>query len=357
MATSVPKASLYWFGGSVWATAPLLTLEEKGYGPDEIDLKVVDLSKGENFAPSFLRLNPKGTVPTLVAPLDKTLHADMEVRYKAITDTTAIIEFLDKSRSTLSHTHTTSSAPAPSLAPATIAFAQTSKTVIEILHSEEGDPNRLFFLAARDDAELAAAGPNIFGFTHGRRDELDRLLADAEREGGFQASEKTKQYWKTKKAAEEPFYEVSKDHDKPSAKLTPAALAKRKEYFEQAKTAWSVDLKKVLLAVSKEMLGPYVLGDQISLADMHLAAWIGRLGALVGATPTDTGAVAIAKLEAKIGGGFTLPKDFAAPPDIQRTPTAGAEAVAATQISKLAAFWDAFSQRASWKKWYEGSLH
>jgi len=332
-------------------------LEEKGYGPDEIDLKIVDLFKGENFAPSFLRLNPQGTIPTLVVPLDKTLHADMEVRYKALTDTTAIIDFLDKSRSTLSHTHTTSSAPAPSLAPATIAFAQTAKAVIEILHSDEADPNRLFFLAARDDAELTAAGPSIFGLTQGRREELDRLLADAASEGGFQASEKTKQYWATKKASEEPFYEVAKDHDKPSAKLTPAALAKRKEYFERAKIVWSVDLTKVLLALSKEMLGPYVLGDQISVADMHLAAWIARLGALVGATPTDTGAVVIAKLEAKIGGGFTLPKDFAALPDIQRTPTAGVEAVAEVPISKLGAFWDAFSQRASWKKWYEGGLH
>jgi carbohydrate-binding DOMON domain-containing protein len=98
------------------------------------------------------------------------------------------------------------------------------------------------------------------------------------------------------------------------------------------------------------------LGDQISVADMHLAAWVARVGGLVGATPTDTGAVAIAKIEAKIGDGFTLPKDFTSSPDTQRTPTAGTEAVT-TQTSKLAAFWDAFSQRPSWKKWYKDGLH
>lgn len=65
------------------------------------------LAKGENFSPSFLRINPKGTihittplaisdsrissgtVPTLVVPLQNTLAPDMESRYKAITDTEA----------------------------------------------------------------------------------------------------------------------------------------------------------------------------------------------------------------------------------------------------------------------------
>lgn len=61
------------------------------------------LGKGENFDPTFLRLNPKGmsqvlcvdrqynpftaTVPTLVVPLQKTLSEDVDSRYRAITDT------------------------------------------------------------------------------------------------------------------------------------------------------------------------------------------------------------------------------------------------------------------------------
>jgi glutathione S-transferase len=96
-------------------------------------------------------------------------------------------------------------------------------------------------------------------------------------------------------------------------------------------------------------------GDQISIADIHLAAWIARIGFLCNAAPTDSGAVAIAKLEARLGGGFALPKDFITP-ETERTPTAGVEAVP-TKTSKLAAFWDAFSQRPSWKKWYGDGLH
>ena len=64
-------------------------------------------AKGENFDPSYLRLNPHGmwgsayrsrnnrtqlsdnagTVPTLVVPLEKTLSPEIESRYKAIQDT------------------------------------------------------------------------------------------------------------------------------------------------------------------------------------------------------------------------------------------------------------------------------
>lgn len=63
-------------------------------------------AKGENFEPTYLRLNPAGTsftihplctthsqrgvpgtVPTLVVPLDKTISPEIESRYKAIQDT------------------------------------------------------------------------------------------------------------------------------------------------------------------------------------------------------------------------------------------------------------------------------
>lgn len=34
-----------------------------------------------------------GTVPTLVVPIEKTLQADMEVRYKALTETKVSLEY------------------------------------------------------------------------------------------------------------------------------------------------------------------------------------------------------------------------------------------------------------------------
>src|ERR1700676_205319 len=68
----------------------------------------VHVVQGENLAPSYLRINPKGapvlshfpelcidascnrgpaTVPSLVVPLEKSLAPDCEVRFKSINDT------------------------------------------------------------------------------------------------------------------------------------------------------------------------------------------------------------------------------------------------------------------------------
>ena len=55
-----------------------------------------------------------GMVPMLVVPLEKTLSApDVGVKYKALTETKKIIEFLDKSCTVISKMKTMSHAPAP----------------------------------------------------------------------------------------------------------------------------------------------------------------------------------------------------------------------------------------------------
>ena len=51
-------------------------------------------------------------------------------------------------------------------------------------------------------------------------------------------------------------------------------------------------------------------GDQLSVADLHLAAWLTRLAHLAGATAADDGNTVVAKIEAHVGSGFALPKDF-----------------------------------------------
>jgi hypothetical protein len=92
-------------------------------------------------------------------------------------------------------------------------------------------------------------------------------------------------------------------------------------------------------------------GDQLSLADLHLAAWVTRLVNLAGGTPSEDGTSVIAKLEAHIGTGFALPKD-SQPLDAQRK-----EPNRPAYQSKLSAFWDAVRERPSWKKVYAAGLH
>ncbi|KAL0581633.1 hypothetical protein V5O48_000449 [Marasmius crinis-equi] len=351
MAThTVPKAVLYYDPKSIWCCVAQMTLIEKGYGQDELDLKVVDLAKGENYGPPFLRLNPKGTVPTLVVPLDKTLSDNIESRYKAITESKAIVEFLDKSRSPLSRTHTTSDAPAPSLAPATIAFSATCKIIVDdILHSDAADPNKLFFLNARDDSSLRALSEIQAPHFKGKHDALVHLLSEAEN-GKVTVSEKVKELWKTKKDAVDVLLNVYDNASKSYDELDSDSKVKRDEYFKMAKTAWDTNVPKLLTKLNEEVIGPFALGEQLSIADLHLGPWLAVVARLAGAAPSDDGDTAIGKLEKHIGNGFSVPRSTLAI-DLMKV-----EGDRPGSRSKLAAFWDTMRERPSWKKVYADGL-
>jgi glutathione S-transferase len=312
-------------------------LQEKGYGEDEVDLRVVDLAKGENFASSFLRLNPKATVPTLVVPLQKTLSQDVESRYKALTETRAVVDFLDRSRSVLSRTHTTSSAPAPALAAATISLSETSTKIIDIVHSEDCSPNTLAHLNARDLDSLRTLAKDMLPLFTARQTTLAGYISAAECES-IHVSDKTKNFWQEKKTATEILLDVYLNAEKGDNELDGEDKKKRDEYLAKATAAWEA-LKKGLNTLSQELIGPYALGDQVSIADIHLTAWLIRLVKLAGGSSADEGNRAIGLLESHLGGGFRLPKDY----EPQR---------ADGDESKLAAFWDVMKARGSWSKVY-----
>ncbi|KAI0726172.1 hypothetical protein C8Q72DRAFT_784202 [Fomitopsis betulina] len=355
MPEHVPKAALYYFPASVWSAPPLLALEEKGYAADEVDLKLVDISKGENYAPSYLRLNPQATVPTLVVPLQKTLGPDMESRYKAIQDSKSIVEFLDKSRSTQSRTHTTSDAPAPSLSPATIAFSAVLTKLIDLLHSPEADPNALKYLNARDPDALRALAASVRPTLAVRRAALEQLLSDNQ-EARIRVSEKTRTFWEVKKVATDKLLDVYDDADTPTENLSDQARARREAFLKDAADAW-LRVRDVLMELNQEILGPYVLGDQLSLADLHLAAWLARVVSLAGGTIADDGASVVGKLEAHVGGGFTLVKDFSVAEARRRAGLPVADPESKERQNRIAAFWDAVRERPSFKKVYKDGLH
>ncbi|KAK0198339.1 hypothetical protein F5146DRAFT_1019172 [Armillaria mellea] len=330
--SSIPKAVLYYSQESICSSAALLELEEKGYGADEVDLRVVHLDKGGNFDPSFLRLNNKGMVPTLVVPLQKTLSEDVESRYRAITESKAIIEFLDKSRSPWSQTHTTSQAPAPSLTPATIAFTETSAEMIELVHTDEVDPSNLKYMNARDADSLKSLAREMLPALHTRRDALSKYISNADN-GTIQVSEKVKTLWKEQKAATEVLLGLYKNADVPGSALDPEEKSKRAEYFEMA-TCARASLGRTLLRLEKDIIGPFALGDQLSIADIHLSAWLARIVKLAGGTMTNDGSAAVERLQHHVGTEFKL-----------------------DQKGRLSEYWDAMRERPSWKKVYAEGLH
>jgi len=330
-------------------------------------LKPVDTSKGHNYSPEYLRLNMTANLPTLIVPLEKTLPADIESRYKAITDPKKILEFLDNSRSARSHTHTTSAAPGPSLSPATIALSSISTTLIDLLHSPPADPD---VISTANPTLLSPSSPPSEEFIASSRDIVETLkgyLAAVD-EGKIHMSEKVKGFWRSKLASHEELLRV----------LEPTADEElKKQYLERANQVWQGSLKEVLEKVNKELVGPYALGDQLSLADIHLAVWLARIAHLSGALPSEDGNSVIKKVEGLVGTKFV--KDISIVEARRRAgldsavkfPGAGGEGKAngaisqtiqpstdkSSRQSKLAAFWETIKERPSWKKVYEAGLH
>ncbi|TRM60181.1 hypothetical protein BD626DRAFT_505734 [Schizophyllum amplum] len=340
--TTVPKAMLYYAQDSTESCVARLALIEKGYGKDEVDLKIVDLAKGENYSPSYLRLNAKATVPTLIVPLAKTLSSDVDSRYKAIVDIQKIVEFLDKSRSPMSTTNTTSAAPAPALAPATMAFSTLSHTILDdIVYTEDASPSNLIYANARDEASLKATAKDLAPLLQARKAALEQYLADAQSET-YHASEKTKGFWQAKLVAQTVLLDIVSKADTPTGDLDADSRAQREKFFKTAESLWSSSLKSLLTRLDKEMMGPLCGGDQLSIADLHVAAWLASLVKLAEGSSSMDGKAVVSRLEERIGGGFALPKDY----NTSENETA----------SKIGAFWDTMRERASWKQVYEHAL-
>ncbi|KZS96016.1 hypothetical protein SISNIDRAFT_483421 [Sistotremastrum niveocremeum HHB9708] len=329
--TSPPlaKAVLYYFPKSIWSQIPLLTLHEKGYGEEEIDLKIVDLSKGLNYEPAYARINPSGTVPCLVVPLEKTLAPGIENKYKALTDSTAIAEFLDKSRSTTSKTHTVSSAPSPMLSPATMASANTSSTIISLLHSSDLEVIKLV-TSARNIDELRKKANGLPGATVKIRTET--LQHNLETQGA-NVNVRVKEMWTARLAKYKPIYDVFAAAPKEENELTPEQKTARDEWFSQSDALWEGEVKRLLATLEKEIIGPYALGDQLSLADLHLAAYITRLVTLSGGDGSKSGIDSIAKHASSSAAGGHV-----------------------TIGPKVRGYWEAIIERESWKKIYGNGI-
>ncbi|KAJ6496834.1 hypothetical protein DFH09DRAFT_1337040 [Mycena vulgaris] len=94
-----------------------------GYKEADVATKAVNLVQGENFAPSFLKLNPNGTVPTLKSDDGEIYTSTRQIVVCLVND-----------------------------APRKVA---AGTAIIAAIHDQQYDPNVAVFLV-RDDAELAA---------------------------------------------------------------------------------------------------------------------------------------------------------------------------------------------------------
>lgn len=170
-----------------------------------------------------------------------------------------IVEFLDKSRSGLSKTHTTSTAPAPTLTPATVAGTAIGKSIIAILQSEEASGKVLKYNNARDDASLKALAADVIHIVRGKVEALRKHISEAN-SGVSQVSEKTKAFWADKLALWAGELEVLEAAGKSHDELTSPEKQARVAFLEKGRKGWEENLPKVLTKLSTEMVGPYALG-------------------------------------------------------------------------------------------------
>jgi len=94
-------------------------------------------------------------------------------------------------------------------------------------------------------------------------------------------------------------------------------------------------------------------GDQISIADVHAAAWLTWVVHLSGGSVEDSGCVAIEKLQEHVGDGFSLPKDTSPLVITDALEVSDTTVpIPSTPQVKLSIFWDALKIRPSWNKIY-----
>lgn len=87
----------------------------------------------------------------------------------------------------------------------------------------------------------------------------------------IQASEKTRKLWESRKARAENLLEVFATAGKDDALLSPDEKAKRDEYLKKAQELWEVKVRKILVTLDREVVGPFALGKLNALFPLTIS--------------------------------------------------------------------------------------
>ncbi|KAL1411107.1 hypothetical protein Q8F55_002057 [Vanrija albida] len=302
---STPKAILYCWPTSVLSTIPRLCLHEKNYGDDEYVLHHVDITKGDNFSLPYLRLTiPLATVPTLAVPVadtpntpSNTPSSDDDPKYRYLCDTASICAFIDDCKPPTWSPGSTSK-PVPVLFPVIAREKELTDLLVALVRDPYVDPNFLD-LAARDAQELAMKLSGTQGtMLATRRLALKRYVHMAHDDLALLSPVPALKSWEQqavnlledKAAANQALFDIY------SGDL---ALDRQPEFFEVSRAAWTVHVSGTLSKLEQSMVGPFALGDNLSIADCYIIAWLTRVVSLCQGNPGPSG---IQALEPNLGG-------------------------------------------------------
>ncbi|PSR72393.1 hypothetical protein PHLCEN_2v11736 [Hermanssonia centrifuga] len=236
------KPVLHTFGLSVWSAVPELAIQELGL---DVDTKIVNVVEGENFAPEFLKLNPKGTLPTLA------------VDGKTFTSSTDVTHYL---------VQTASKKVTPG-----------HPELIAKIHDDKYDPN-FILLTTRNEEELKTASTGFpITFVQNRQNALEKYSALPE-------GAKFKDFYTEKLEANGGVLKIYKG-EVPSA-----------DFFNTSTTHWQTivgyiqnDLPTILPESG------FIGGAEPGEDDFHIGAWLARVAWVSGADKEEEGYKALEK--------------------------------------------------------------
>jgi glutathione S-transferase len=184
----------------------------------------------ENFDPTYLKVNPMGTVPSLV--ITEGGHT--------LRDSRDILKYLDEYKS-------------PTLTPAGEKLRSTMEAIIELVHSDEANTN-LVLLQARDIDEYNDKRNGLFGVFIATRQQVLQ---------SYHAS-----------YAEHDFYGPKCEENGILNHIyTTGPSEERDEFFKSTKEGF-VRFAAVLNKLEALFVLPYAVGDEVTQADLHVAPWL-----------------------------------------------------------------------------------
>jgi len=238
------KPVVYTFAHSVWAAVAEIAVAELGV---DVEFKTVDLLNGANFEPTFLKLNPAGTLPTLT--VGSTVYNDTKTVVSYLNSTTA----------------------SPVAKPTEFT---------DLLHEQKYDPN-FALLLARSDEELKAKAGSIPGvFVANRQAALERISV-------------------TPEAAEfKAFYDEKIGQNGGLLKVYKYEVPEEaKKGFFQVSTGHVANIRDLILTTipAKLPASGFLGGAKPGEDDYHLIGWLARIASTVFAPNDATGILAYEK--------------------------------------------------------------
>ncbi|KEZ40184.1 hypothetical protein SAPIO_CDS9238 [Scedosporium apiospermum] len=230
---ATPQFTLYTDSASQWAYVAHLAIDEKGYAPSEYEAKQVGLLDGENFSPSYVKINPNGTIPSLTS-------ASLE---KPLIESADIAKYVDANRPS-----------GPSLFPTDPAQLAKVEELIAHVHQDKLSTN-LVLLQACDAQEWEAKKASVVkDFLGNRQEKLVKYGAAN---------------------PDVPLYAMRTPMNGHIHGLyTASEIGPEHEQFFKATEKGYKDYAAGLKELDSMLVLPFAAGDQVTAADLHIVPWL-----------------------------------------------------------------------------------